>query len=217
MPKARIAFLLFAIVTLAANSCGCESASKADAGLGDAGVIDAGAPDAGASDAGSVDAGLDGGLVADAGELDGGHDAGVPDGGPDGGVDAGFVDSGVNPVACATCEDTHLANGDCEMDAGCGWLTGQQRVLCDNLFNCMRATQCWRAGGPLDCFCGTATGMSCATGSANGHCKQEVQAATGSLDPIENGTRFYDFRFPAAAAATTLIACDYDQCQSVCP
>src|SRR5687767_14704776 len=55
---------------------------------------------------------------------------------------------------CTECEKAHVAKGECEPDSGCDDLQGEDRQLCVNLLNCMRATNCW-VKDPLDCLCGT--------------------------------------------------------------
>jgi hypothetical protein len=117
-------------------------------------------------------------------------------------------------AACEECEKAHVKNGECEPDSGCDGLEGQDLALCQSLLKCMRATSCW-VKDPLDCLCGTASGVACATGSANGDCKAEMQAATKTTDPVKNGTLFYDPTVPAGRA-NRLISCDHDNCRSVC-
>jgi hypothetical protein len=115
---------------------------------------------------------------------------------------------------CTSCEKAGIAGGQCEPDSGCEGLSGEDKDLCVNLVNCMRATNCW-VRDPLDCLCGTAKDVACTTDAANGACRAEMQAATRSTDPIKNGTLFYDPTVPAGRA-NRLLACDRDQCTSHC-
>jgi hypothetical protein len=122
--------------------------------------------------------------------------------------------AGIDPVACAACEKKHIAAGDCEPDSGCEGLSGTDQELCENLLACQRRTNCW-VKHPLDCLCGSASGVDCAQGAADGACRAEIQAATKTTDPVKNGTLFFDPTLPAGRA-NRLIACAYDNCQSVC-
>jgi hypothetical protein len=121
---------------------------------------------------------------------------------------------GYDPVACAACERKHIASGDCEPDSGCDDLSGDDKRLCEDLLACQRRTNCW-VNHPLDCLCGSAPGVDCAQGAANGACRAEIQAATKTTDPVKNGTLFFDPKFPAGRA-NRLIACAYDNCKSTC-
>jgi hypothetical protein len=118
------------------------------------------------------------------------------------------------PEACITCEKEYIASGECEPDSGCDGLKGEDRQLCENLLNCMRATNCW-IDDPGDCLCGTAKDLDCTTEKANGDCRAEIQAATRSTDPIKNGTLFFDPTVPAGRA-TRLISCDKEKCLNHC-
>jgi hypothetical protein len=110
----------------------------------------------------------------------------------------------------------HVASGDCDPSIGCSNVTDpSDQALCQNLYLCMRRTGCWH-NDPLDCLCGTAAGTACATSSANGPCKAEVQAATKSTDPVANGTLFYSFIVPSGFA-TQRIACEHDWCSPSSP
>jgi hypothetical protein len=120
----------------------------------------------------------------------------------------------IDEIACGACEKKHIASGECEPDSGCEGLAGTDKDLCLNVLACQRRTNCWLKH-PLDCLCGTATGVDCAQGGANGECKAEIQAATKTNDPIKNGTLFFDPTLPAGRA-NRLIACAYDNCKSVC-
>jgi hypothetical protein len=121
---------------------------------------------------------------------------------------------GYDPVACAACEKKHVASGDCEPDSGCDGLAGDDKRLCEDLVACQRRTSCW-VKHPLDCLCGSAPGVACAQGAANGACRAEIQAATRTTDPVRNGTLFFDPALPAGRA-NRLIACAFDNCKSVC-
>jgi hypothetical protein len=117
------------------------------------------------------------------------------------------------PPECHECEKTNIASGACEPDSGCDGLDGNDKALCSNLLNCMRATNCW-VKDPLDCLCGTVDYVEC-TRYANGDCKAEMQAATKTTDPIKNGTLFYDPTVPAGRA-NRLISCDKERCVNHC-
>jgi hypothetical protein len=117
------------------------------------------------------------------------------------------------PPECSECEKAHIANGNCEADSGCDRLEGEDKRLCINLVNCMRATNCW-VKDPLDCLCGTVDYVECTT-HANGACLAEMQAATKSTDPVKNGTLFYDPSVPAGVA-NRLISCDKEMCRDHC-
>jgi hypothetical protein len=114
---------------------------------------------------------------------------------------------------CTACEKENIENGNCEPDSGCGGLEGEDRQLCENLLNCMRATNCW-AKDPLDCLCGTIDYVEC-TRHANGVCRAEMQAATRTTDPVKNGTLFFDPTVPAGRA-NRLISCDKEKCAQHC-
>ena len=116
--------------------------------------------------------------------------------------------------ACTTCEKEYIAAGECEPDSGCEPLTGTDRELCENLLSCLRATNCW-INDPLDCLCGTAKDVDCTTEKANGDCRAEIQAATKTTDPIQNGTLFFDPAVPAGRA-NRLISCDKEKCLNHC-
>jgi hypothetical protein len=117
------------------------------------------------------------------------------------------------PPECTECEKTYIASGNCEPDSGCDSLTGEDKQLCLNLLNCMRATNCW-VKDPLDCLCGTIDYVEC-TKHANGDCRAEMQAATKTTDPVKNGTLFYDPSVPAGLA-NRLISCDKENCSQHC-
>jgi hypothetical protein len=117
------------------------------------------------------------------------------------------------PPECTACEKTHIASGECEADSGCDRLTGDDKRLCQNLVNCMRATNCW-VKDPLDCLCGSVDYVECTT-HADGACLAEMQAATRTTDPIKNGTLFYDPTVPAGLA-NRLISCDKEMCRDHC-
>jgi hypothetical protein len=117
------------------------------------------------------------------------------------------------PPECTACEQQHIASGACEPDSGCDGLQGEDRQLCVDLVNCMRATNCW-IRDPLDCLCGTVDYVAC-TRVANGACRAEMQAATRTTDPLKNGTLFYDPSVPAGRA-NRLISCDREKCRAHC-
>lgn len=115
---------------------------------------------------------------------------------------------------CTACEGEGVKAGLCEQELGCANLAGNDKTLCVNLVNCMRASNCW-VKDPLDCLCGTAKDEACITNAANGVCRAEMQAATKSTDPIKNGTLFYDPSVPAGLA-NRLISCDRETCLKHC-
>ena len=115
---------------------------------------------------------------------------------------------------CTACEQAGIKSGECEADSGCDGLEGNDKTLCVNLVNCMRATNCW-IKDPLDCLCGTARDEACITNAANGDCRAEMQAATKTTDPVQNGTLFYESSVPAGRA-NRLISCDKEKCRSRC-
>lgn len=117
-------------------------------------------------------------------------------------------------TACKTCLDSSIATGDCEAGIGCDGLTGSDKDLCVALYDCMKTTGCW-SNDPLDCLCGTAKGVSCASSAANGACKAQIQAATKTTDPVGNGTAFYSLNVPAGHA-TQYFACVKDFCPTDC-
>jgi hypothetical protein len=117
------------------------------------------------------------------------------------------------PPQCLECEKSHIDKGECEPDSGCEGLGGEDKLLCQNLLNCMRATNCWLKD-PLDCLCGTVDYVECTKGG-NGVCLAEMQAATKTTDPIKNGTLFFDPTVPAGRA-NRLISCDKEKCRSHC-
>ncbi len=114
---------------------------------------------------------------------------------------------------CSACETSNIKSGECEPDSGCDGLQGEDRQLCVNLLNCLRATNCW-VKDPLDCLCGTVDYVECIKGG-NGACRAELQAATRTTDPIQNGTLFFDPKVPAGRA-NRLISCDKEKCRSHC-
>lgn len=119
----------------------------------------------------------------------------------------------IDPAVCSSCRLAAIDKGVCEPN-DCSWLTGDDRLRCDDLSRCMRRTGCW-VSNPRDCLCGTADGTACASEAANGACRAEIQAATKSTDPIANGTRFFSFGFPAGFA-TQPFGCEFDNCLDVC-
>lgn len=155
----------------------------------------------------AVDAGVPVTTV-DAAPADGSTSAPAPDAGATGGGRY------VATAQCAQCEATHVQAGDCEPDIGCDKLSGDDRALCTNLESCFRRTKCW-LNDPLDCLCGSSKGVACASAAANGACRAEIQAATRTQDPVQNGTRFYSLLYPAGHA-TQLLACDKDNCLAEC-
>jgi hypothetical protein len=118
------------------------------------------------------------------------------------------------PPSCVSCEKANIEAGECEPDSGCDGLTGEDKQLCVNLLDCLRATNCW-IKDPLDCLCGTARDLECTTNAANGDCRAEIQAATRTTDPIANGTLFFDPGVPASRA-NKLISCDKEKCLDHC-
>lgn len=115
---------------------------------------------------------------------------------------------------CHSCEQDGVKSGKCEPDSGCDGLVGNDLALCLDLVACARLSGCW-VRHPGDCLCGTAGGVPCAKGEANGDCRREIQAATKTMDPILNGTRIYDPQYPAGRAMR-LVACDFDACKDTC-
>jgi hypothetical protein len=116
---------------------------------------------------------------------------------------------------CTSCERQFIASGHCEPDSGCEGLEGNDKQLCTNLLNCVRATNCW-AKDPLDCLCGTTDHTVCAsTDHANGDCRAEIEAAAKTTDPIASGKLFYDPTVPAGRA-NRLISCDKERCAAHC-
>ena len=120
----------------------------------------------------------------------------------------------VDEAACTACEKQHIVAGDCEPDSGCDGLSSPDKPLCEALVACARRTNCW-VNHPLDCLCGSAPGVDCAQGAANGACRAEIQAATKTTDPVKNGTLFFDPTLPAGRA-NRLIACAFDHCKTSC-
>jgi hypothetical protein len=118
-------------------------------------------------------------------------------------------------VACVACEQDGITSGACEQQIGCEHIADPgDRALCEALDACIQRTGCWRSNA-IDCLCGTAKGATCAGPAANGPCKAEVQAATKSLDPLRNGTLFFDLQVPAGYA-TQRAQCDHDACPIDC-
>jgi hypothetical protein len=118
------------------------------------------------------------------------------------------------PAACTSCEKANIEAGECAPEAGCDKLPpGEDRALCVNLLNCMRATNCW-IRDPSDCYCGTFKDERCLKG-ADGACKAEIEAATKATDTLEVGGLFFDPKVPSGYAAR-LISCDKEKCLDHC-
>ncbi len=122
--------------------------------------------------------------------------------------------AGANDFPCKTCELENIASGTCVEGAGCDGLSGIDKNLCLALVACIRSTGCWKKAAS-DCLCGTATGVACASAAANGACRQEIQAATKTLDFLKNGLLLNSLSVPAGHA-TQLIACDKTACVAAC-
>jgi hypothetical protein len=104
---------------------------------------------------------------------------------------------------CAKCEAVQ-----CDPTiAGCGSLTGADQTACLALVACIRMTGCSKAGDAQPCYCGTASDIACLSGSANGACKAQVEAAAKSTDAGTIANEFVDPTFPVGLA-TNLIGCD---------
>lgn len=102
-------------------------------------------------------------------------------------------------------------------------------ALCDALRECVHATGCagdtavsagsgFGAGRFLEhCYCG-AGGEACFDGAANGSCREEVEAALETTDPVTILSRVGGAQadFPIFAALKDLIACEEAQCATTC-
>ena len=105
---------------------------------------------------------------------------------------------------------------------GCANLSGTAKANCEALLSCIRTSHCAAATQDAQgCYCGTAADLGCLTGSANGACKAQYEAAAGTTDPATIANVFTDPSSPVGLA-NNQITCDADtstppNCTSACP
>ena len=121
--------------------------------------------------------------------------------------------------ACEQCEVDKCMDykGD---DVYTACVEGDTSAACIALMECAHTTGCvttaadgtaYSSATPSNCYCGSASTMLCMTGAANGSCKAEVEAAAGTTDPMDIGTRFADPDY-AVGDAFGLLLCELDNC-----
>jgi hypothetical protein len=116
-------------------------------------------------------------------------------------------------AACHACEDKNRG-GLCVKNMGCDGLTGEDRVLCDNLRSCLRAHAECNTTNPAFCFCGEAKGLECIT-APKGPCVKEAIAATKTDDMMKASERFFRPEFPSGRASQ-VSACHIRACKDEC-
>jgi hypothetical protein len=152
--------------------------------------------------------------------VDAAGDAGATDADVDGG-DAGA--KLVQTLACRQCAETNKDNGkaECQGISSCDKITNAaDRALCETLYDCMFSTACWQgAGGARDCYCGTATGLTC-TSAPTGVCVQQALAAAKipATDPdkyLKGSSFFFNTTLPSGIASK-LLNCEFKANNPVC-
>jgi hypothetical protein len=125
------------------------------------------------------------------------------------------------PTPCQMCEQTGITSGLCDPAIGCDNLTvASDKTLCLAAQQCVLDNHC--AVGTkdvfIDCFCGTASGVTCLT-APTGPCVTPFVSAAKASNTTDTATRIFDLMFPLGHA-TQKIQCDHDFCQGpppVCP
>ncbi|HVZ35824.1 MAG TPA: PKD domain-containing protein, partial [Polyangiaceae bacterium] len=208
--------------TAADAGAATDAGDEADAGA----VVDAASP----LDAGSVeeDAGseVDSGSPAD--DVDSGSPADDVDSGSPADEDAASpADAGTTPpaplcegTAANACEDCACSSCTSQMDA-CksatgtaseGPAAGQAKAdLCAAVVRCGQDAGCRGSA----CYCGTADLVSCLTGSANGPCMPEIQAAAETSDVVTIQDRQTNTSY-AVGLANAVSTCSENSCASAC-
>jgi cysteine-rich repeat protein len=109
-----------------------------------------------------------------------------------------------------------LVPGDAEQGAAAGT---SRTVLCERLVACVRQSRCYSGMQPstvMDCFCGSADGGECITGAADGACKDEVEWAAETDDPIVVAERAGNSAFAIGGAHFVISTCDRAFCLNEC-
>jgi hypothetical protein len=116
-------------------------------------------------------------------------------------------------AACRACEEKNRG-GLCVKNMGCDGLTGEDKVLCDNLRSCLRAHPECNTTNPALCYCGEAKGLECVK-TPKGPCAQEALAATKTSDLLKSAERYFRPEFPSGRA-TQVSACHIRACRQEC-
>ncbi len=124
-------------------------------------------------------------------------------------------------ISCVThyCQGFRDACNAAVGNAAAGPAAGQSKsALCKALIDCSEATQC--AKGSLaageTCYCGTAGTTDCISGSANGACKAQSEAAAESTNGLTVGQRWLNPSY-AVGFAGQFIQCAKQNCSSPLP
>jgi hypothetical protein len=121
--------------------------------------------------------------------------------------------SSVDSTAGADVISSDAAGNSCEAfttTAAAGPKAGTpKRDLCLDNLKCILDTKCTSLGSVQSCYCGTASGLACLSGSANGACLTAEQAGLESIDPNTAATNFADLRL-GAGSSNTLVQCMID-------
>ncbi len=196
-------------------------AANEDAGAAneDAGAAeqDAGAVlDSGTSKPADVGASLDAGSSA--------PDAGASEADAGAGADAGSSAPPAAPLCTGTpanaCEECACSSCTTEMDA-CKALAGNaaegpaagqpKSELCQAVVRCGQAAGCRGTA----CYCGTADLVSCLTGSADGPCMAEINAAAETTDVVTLQGRQTSTTY-AVGLANQVSTCSENSCADTC-
>lgn len=122
-----------------------------------------------------------------------------------------------SPTNCTDYQDLNVFDacyGDDASDA----------ALCGAVMECAHETGCvmydasgnlWSEPSPRNCYCGAASLMNCMTGSAEGECKDEMEAAAGTDDPMTLATLFTNSEY-AIGDAYLLLQCEQTSCADEC-
>ncbi len=147
---------------------------------------------------------------------------------------SGHLRHGVSPSApsepgvsdsCAACEAKACVNER----GGCSALSGnaedgpskglQSRAsLCEQVLACVRKTGCapGARGVGYECYCGNDDVQKCITqATANGPCRDVIEAAAESTSPMTVGQRWGKQEF-ALGAAFRRVRCAADHCRAEC-
>ncbi len=130
---------------------------------------------------------------------------------------------GVSP-SCAECEAKFCSaeRGGCRESVGLaadGPRKGTARsALCEEVLACVRKTGCapGARGVGNECYCGKDDVQKCITeATADGPCKEVIEAAAESTSPMTVGQRWGKAEF-ALGAAFRRVRCAGDRCRAEC-
>jgi hypothetical protein len=123
-----------------------------------------------------------------------------------------------NSATCLTCAldrckpKIELCN-NIEGNADAGPATGKPKSqLCSETLACVIKSRCVNSMSSRLCYCGTAQGVDCVSGQANGTCKSKLEAGLETTSPQLIATQYVDAKTGGGAAMDLVKCLMYAKC-----